>query len=310
MLMLFCKSTATWHWSGWTGKMQNLCASRKHSPACRFYRTKKWLYCAPPSANKKFVEEAEKLLGDLPETTDVIVVEPKLDKRLGYYKYLKKETTFHDFSQLDGNGLVKWLSDTAKEQKGSLSPADARYLVERVGANQQVLANELEKLLIYAAGHSEQSEESRSFTNVQDDKKVTTKITRADIDLLTEPAPQSTIFQLLEASFAGNAKRAMQLYQEQRALKVEPPQIVAMLAWQLHVLAVIKTAGEKNSNEIAKEARISPFVVQKSASIARKLSLTDLKKLIADLLKIDVRSKRENIDPDEALQHYLLSLAI
>jgi DNA polymerase III delta subunit len=135
------------------------------------------------------------------------------------------------------------------------------------------------------------------------------KITRQTIDLLTEPTPQSTIFQLLEAAFAGNSRRAMQLYAEQRALKVEPSQIVAMLAWQLHVLAIIKTAGERGVDTIANEAKLNPFVVRKSQSIARNLSLARLKKLVSELLKIDVASKRTSIDPDEALQHYLLALA-
>lgn len=251
-----------------------------------FLANKKMVVLRAPSANKRFVEEAEKLLAYIPETTDVIIVEPKLDKRLSYYKYLKKSTDFHEFSQLDVNGLAAWLVQAAKERGGTLSSSDARYLVERVGANQQLLANELEKLLIHDP-----------------------KVTRQAIDGLTEATPQSTIFQLLEAAFAGNTKRALQLYQEQRALKVEPPQITAMLAWQLHVLAIIKTAGDRSPAEIAKEARLSPFVVQKSATIALKMSLSELKKLIADLLKIDVRSKRESIDPDEALQHYLLSLA-
>ena len=251
-----------------------------------FLSNKKMVVLRSPSASKKFLEEAEKLLAEVPETTDVVIVEPKLDKRLSYYKYLKKSTDFQEFPQLDVNGLAQWLVSTAKEQRGSISPSDARYLVERVGTNQQMLSNELEKLLINDL-----------------------KVSRQAIDVLTEPTPQSTIFQLLEAAFAGNDKRAMELYKEQRALKVEPPQIVAMLAWQLHVLAVIKTAGDRSPNDIAREARLSPFVVQKSAGIARKLSLAELKKLIVDLLKIDVRSKRESIDTDEALQHYLLSLA-
>ncbi|HXR50083.1 MAG TPA: DNA polymerase III subunit delta, partial [Verrucomicrobiae bacterium] len=205
---------------------------------------------------------------------------------LSYHRFLKKATGFREFPELDQNGLARWLTDMAKERNGSLSPGDARYLVERVGANQQLLANELEKLLLYNA-----------------------KITRETIDLLTDPTPQSTIFQLLEAAFVGNKRRALELYAEQRALKVELPQIIAMLTWQLHILVIIKTAGDRSADDIAKEAKLNPFVIRKSEGIARNLTLAQLKQLIADLLKIDVRSKRESIDPDEALQHYLLNLS-
>lgn len=276
-----------------------------------FMTAKKLVILRAPGTNKTFIEQAEQLLNDLPDTTDVIIVEPKLDKRLGYYKFLRKHTDFRDFPELDSGGLVRWLSEAAKAQGGAISPVDARYLVERVGTNQQLLSNELDKLLLYEP-----------------------QVSRRTIDVLTDAAPQSTVFQLLEAAFAGRRERALELYAQQRAQRVEPAQIIAMLAWQLHVLAIIKTAsltttqasdratgdhptGQSNSHglatrstdQIAREAKLNPYVVSKSQGIARHLTLPQLKKLINDLLAIDLKTKRTSLDPDEALQHYLLILA-
>lgn len=251
-----------------------------------FLAAKKLVVLRQPGTNKQFADEAEQLLNDLPETTDVILVEPKLDKRLVYFKFLKNNTEFIEFPELDPSGLARFLVDSAKQQGGSLSQSDARYLVDRVGPNQQLLSNELDKLLLYNKA-----------------------ITRQTIDLLTDPTPQSTIFQLLEAAFAGQAQKALDIYAEQRAMKVEPQQIIAMLAWQLHVLSVIKTAGDRPAGQIASEARISPYVLGKSQGIANDLSLQELKRLVADLLEIDTESKSTNIDTDEALQLYLLKLS-
>lgn len=251
-----------------------------------FLSARKMVLLRSPSSNKQFVEQFEQLIGDMPDTTDLVLVEPKLDKRTAYYKQLKKLTDFKEFAELDGAALARWLADTAKQAGGKLSLPDATYLVERIGPNQQLLSNELDKLLLYDSN-----------------------VTRRTIDLLTEPAPQSTIFQLLEAAFAGRSERALKLYGEQRAQKVEPQQIIAMLAWQLHVLAVIKAAGDRPADEIAKDARLNPFVVRKSQGIARDLSLGEVKRLVADLIKIDVSSKRTAIDLDEALQNYLLQLS-
>lgn len=251
-----------------------------------FLASKKLVLLRAPSAQKKFVEGAEQLLADLPETNDVVIIEPKLDKRLAYYKFLKRSADFTEYSQPDENVLAAWLQRAAKEQGGSISSNHARYLIERAGANQQLLSNELEKLLLHEA-----------------------KITRQTIDFLIEATPQSTILQLLEAAFAGNIGEALKLYAEQRALKVEPQQIIAMLAWQLHVLAVIKTAGNRSPEVIAKDAKINPFVVRKSQNTARRLSLARLKSLIYDLLQIDTRSKRSALDLDEALQQYLINLS-
>lgn len=251
-----------------------------------FLASRKLVVLRAPSANKVFIEQAEKLLTGLPETTDLIVYEPKLDKRSVYYKLLKKVTQYQEFNELDENTLVKWLADEAKQAGGSLNTNDARYLIDRLGTDQQLVVNELQKLLTYEPN-----------------------ITRQQIDLLTEPTPQSTIFQLLDAAFAGQQKRMMELYKEQRAARVEPQQIIAMLAWQLHVLALVKTAGDKSEADVATEARLNPFVVRKSRGITNRLSLAALKDLIHHLAQLDKDLKTKSIDADDAVQAYLLSLS-
>lgn len=268
------------------GEEVELAKIRESLTALPFLASKKMVVLRAPSTNKQFVEQAEQILGEVTETNDVVLVEPKLDKRTAYYKYLQKQTDFREFPELDPHGLASWLVKEAGARKGSLSVADARYLVERIGPNQQLLSSELEKLLLYDS-----------------------KIDRRTIDLLTEPAPQSTIFQLLEAAFAGQTQRALRLYADQRAQKVEPAQIIAMLAWQLHVLAVVKAAGDRPAETIARDAKLNPFVVRKSQVIARQLTMTQLKRLVHDLLKIDIAMKRTAIDADEALEHYLLTLS-
>lgn len=251
-----------------------------------FLASKKLVVLRNPSANKQFVENFEKLLSELPEATDVLIVESKLDKRLVYYKYLKKHTEYQEYNELDEYGLSKWLVDAAKEQGGQLSQGDARYLVERTGINQQLLGNELSKLVAYDP-----------------------KISRSTIELLVEANPQSTIFELLDAAFAGKTKRAMELYAQRRKLKVEPQQILAMISWQLHVLALVKAAGERDANTIAKEAKLNPFVVRKSQGVADRLTLLELKQLVANVLRLDVDLKSKSISPDDALKNLLLTIS-
>jgi DNA polymerase-3 subunit delta len=239
-----------------------------------------------PSSHKTFSEDFEKLAKQVPETTEIVIIEPKLDKRTSYYKNLKKNTNFIQFDELDETALTQWLTKEAVEKQGKITSADARYLIQRVGTNQQLLTNELEKLIIY---------------NPQ--------ISRASIELLTEPSPQSSVFDLLEAAFAGNKKKALQLYHEQRQQKVEPLMIMGMLTWQLHVLAIVQTAGERSVSEIASEAKVNPFVVRKSQQIARNLNRSRLKELVKNLLELDVKLKSQSINADDAVSQYILDLA-
>ncbi len=250
-----------------------------------FLAAKKLVVLRAGGANKQFAENAERLLRELSETTDLVLVEPKLDKRLAYYKLLKKVTDYEEFNELDGAGLARWLVSEAKLQNGELTQPDANLLVNRVGVNQQLLSSELAKLLLYNK-----------------------KINKESILLLTEQTPLSTIFDLLDASLNGRTKQALELYEEQRQQKIEPVQIIALLAWQLHVLALIKTAGDRDVQAIASQAKINPFVVRKSMAIASKLTLNQLKALVSEVRTLDLRLKSESIDPDEAMRHLLLQM--
>lgn len=250
-----------------------------------FLSARKLVVLREPGKQKLFAEQIADLLEGVAETTDVILYEPKLDKRGTYYKTLKKATDFREFGDMDAAGLAQWASGYAQEQGGTLGAADARLLVDRIGPNQQMLESELDKLLAYDA-----------------------HITRAIIELLTERTPQSTVFELLDAAFAGKADRAFELYREQRALKVEPQAIIAMLAWQLHALALVKSAGSRPADEIARTAKLNPYVVRKTQALTRQLSLERIKMLVQELLDLDMRLKRTSVDADDALQLYLLRL--
>lgn len=237
------------------------------------------------SVQKELAEDLASLLSTVAGSTDLIIVEPSLDKRTSYYKQLQKLTDFRLLDQLAPNQLASWLVEQAKLQQASLGSSDARYLVERIGNDQMRLSSELRKLIDYLP-----------------------KISRQTIDLMTDPTPQSSTFDLLAAALAGDATKTLQLYSQQRQQKVEPLAILALLGWQLHILAIIKTAGDRSAAQIASQAKLNPYVVSKSQSVARQISLATLKSWVEQAAKLDIKLKRQTIDADEALQQYLLSL--
>ncbi len=255
------------------------------STSLPFLVNEKMVVLRNPAANKQFLDNFEDLMKQIPDTTKLVIVEPKLDKRQSYYKFLQKNTDFLTFNEVESNNLPSWSAEYAKKLNGVLSTADARYLIDRIGSNQMQLANEIDKLTLYDPS-----------------------ITRKTIDLLTEESPQSTIFNLLEAAFSGNTKQAIAYYEDQRAQKVEPQQILAMIAWQLHILAVVKVAGNRSDTEIAKQAKLNPYVVSKARKIVNKLSKKEIQELINELLIIDIKSKSSRLNIDLALQNYLIKL--
>lgn len=250
-----------------------------------FLASRKMVVVRNGSANKNLSGQIEQIIDSAGDTTDIIFYEPAPDKRSSYFKVLKSRTQLEEFNDLDARGLAKWLVEEAKKLGGTLSQADAAYLVDRVGLNQQLLVSELDKLI----------------TNDP-------KITRANIDLLTEKTPQSKVFDLLDAAFAGDKERALELYADQRAQKVEPQAIMAMIAWQLKLLALAKLGGSKNPQQIAKDASLSPYPVMKAQNLARKIDDNKLRQMVAEALEIDEKGKTKTIDLDEALKTYIITL--
>jgi DNA polymerase-3 subunit delta len=250
-----------------------------------FLAERRMIILLDASQNKVLAETIEQLLNAVAETTDLVIDERKFDKRMSLYKTLKKRTDFKEFNELDERGLAAWLVSEARSRGGELKQSDAVYLVQRAGLNQMGLSNELDKLITYEP-----------------------KIERKNIDLLIEPLPQSSVFDLLDAAFAGDRKRAMELYQEQRKQQVEPQAIMGMLAWQLHILAVVKFNEKTPVDELARAAKINPYVVRKTQNLTHHLTQAEVRDLISRALELDVRLKSENIDADDAVQHFLLTI--
>ncbi len=250
-----------------------------------FLAAKKLVVLDEPSSNKEFQEKYELLLKNLPDTTEVIINEPKFDKRSSYYKSLKKLDEYEEFRELEPSAVVRWAQEYVKKWEATIEPAAAQELVRRAGTDQLRLANELDKLSMY-------------------DKNITI----AAVKELTLQTPSSTIFELIDAGFSGNKERALQLYEEQRALQVEPIQIVAMFVWQLHILALVKTANTTDANEIASNAKVNPYVIQKTHRIARQVAFPELKEAVSRLRSIDEKMKSTKIDADDALKAFIISL--
>lgn len=234
------------------------------------------------SVAKSLADDIDKIINATSDTTDLIIDEPKFDKRLSLYKTLKRKAEFREFNEFDERQLANWLVAEAKQRQATISLADARYLISRVGSNQLMLDSELEKLINYNPS-----------------------ITKESINLLVYPTPSSSIFDLLEAVFTGNKRRAIELYEDQRRQLVEPQEIMGMIIWQLHILAVVKF---NSSADIASKSKINPYVVQKTSRITSRLSESQVKRLVKSATELDYRLKSSAIDADDAVQHFLLTI--
>ncbi|MGH7234548.1 MAG: DNA polymerase III subunit delta, partial [Candidatus Saccharimonadales bacterium] len=237
--------------------------------------------------SQKFIDWLELQTKD-DQQTEVLIINPNLDGRSKIYKELKAKTDFREYLPLKEPQLSQWVLKQVNEAGGSIETSMANYLVELVGPDQQRLASEIEKLLLYEP-----------------------KITRSSIDLLVEPGIDSTTFQLADAAFARNDPvKALRLYQEQRKQRIEPVIIIGSLAWQLHLIALVKSADANSTAEqIANESGFNAWPVSRAMRLSASISHQDLVRAVDKLALIDSKSKSApGYNIDDALQYYLLSI--
>jgi DNA polymerase-3 subunit delta len=250
-----------------------------------FLSPKKLIIVNNPSANKELADLVPELIDRIPTDNDVLFVDPRIDKRTTLFTFLKKQTALTDFAELDNNALSQWLVSRAKELGFSLDRATALHLIQRVGSNQLQLDQEIKKLGLYNQ-----------------------TITKETVELLTEPTPQSKIFDLLDAFLSSSPKRTIELYRDQRAQRVEPVYILSMLVWQLYNVALAVHANPRTEQTLVSSG-MSPYTARNVLRLSASVSKQAIRRIVNDLVEVDRRIKT-SADADHALELFLLKRTI
>ena len=238
------------------------------------------------STNKDITAKIDTLLDRIADTTDVLFIESTIDNRSVWSKTLKERAdVVTQYELLNIEATTNWVIDQVSQLGGNITHSNAQLLVDRVGNNQQLLKNELKKLLL-----------------------VSSEISAETIAEMTHITPQSSVFAMLDALMQGKLNQASKLYYEQRTQGMEPQAILGMLAWQLHILAIIVASGNESAEAIAKRAKLNVFVVRKNLVHAKKLP----KKTVVDLLDAaiasDMRIKTGKAKPDAEVHALLVQI--
>lgn len=250
-----------------------------------FLVSKKLVLIRHVYASKESVAYIEQTLDSIPSEVDVLLVDPKADKRTRLYKTLLSSGSVNEHRALKTAGLVRWASAYAQEFGAELSDVNAEKLIRRVGEDQALLASEIQKL-------------SPLMT-----------IDATSIELLTEQGLQQSVFDLLEYIFTGNSSKALQLFDDLHRAGTDVNEVMGLVAWQLHVLLLVKYAKASKDSEIMAETGLSPYVVSKASRVVRTMSTYTLNKVLQTVLETDFAIKTGKAEANGALKVLILELA-
>lgn len=234
------------------------------------------------SETDKYQEFAECLTG-LPPTTDLILVDTEVKGTNPLFKAISGQAQVKTFSPLKEGQLAGWVQKRVKEQGGAISPRAATLLARLIGSDLWTMANEADKLVLYASGRS---------------------IEEADIDELVSYSQQANIFHLVDAIIAMKTEQAERLLQRMLESGAAPAYLMTMITRQFQL--IIRAGSLKKQKLSLKEIQSrmgipNDFVVRKALEQGSRYSFPRLKEIYHQLLESDMSVKTGKTEAELAL---------
>ncbi|MGI5894517.1 MAG: DNA polymerase III subunit delta [Candidatus Merdivicinus sp.] len=256
-----------------------------------------------PNLEKMKKDDFDALLGMVqdPNPTTVFIIyvsafelNPKKMSRVKKFAdAVSKSGVTVDFAPRTQSDLVKFIK--AKLQKSGVrieTPA-ASFLIERCGSSLDILDAETEKL----AAYREEGE-----------------ISRADIEAVTHPSLEASVFDLSKWIIQKNATRAFAILEDLFTLRQEPIAILAVLNSAFLDLYRAKAAllASKTEADVAAlypaAYRGKEFRIRNAFRDAGRISILTLRECLSILAEADVQLKSQRCEPQAVAEQVTAAL--
>lgn len=227
----------------------------------------------------------------IPEGTIYIFVESAVDKRNGCFKASVKSQDCQPvlFETLKERDLMTWIGARLRRAGKMMRRQAWEDFHTRTGSSMDLMDTEFEKLMSYVGDREE--------------------ITVEDVDTICAGQAESRIFDMISAISEKNADKVMSYYQGLLESKEDPLGILALIERQFRQLLLAKEmdAQHYDNAAIAKTSGMPSFYVNRNLNLARRFTISDMKKLLKDAADLEERAKSGRINPRLAVEVLMLS---
>lgn len=197
---------------------------------------------------------------------NLILIEIKPDGRSKIIKQAKKEGWLEEFKLPEKpHEAAKLLEVEAKKLGLKLAPNVAKMIVERVGVELWAGFLAFEKLSVLG-------------------DTITTEV----VEKYIPPSLEVSAFKVSDDLFVGKSKEVAQAIDEMDRTSVNCYQFFGLIISQATNLLMIKLLGREQAGT---QLKLHPFVVEKLASVARRLDLEQIRQIIDILSDTDLKLK-------------------
>lgn len=199
----------------------------------------------------------------------LLFVEPKLDKRTAGAKQLLSSADVKEFTQLKGAALSQWVAAYAQEHGLTFGAGAAALLMEFIGEDQDMIAQEIRKLSVAFSGKS---------------------VTKADIEQMIIPTDEGVIWKISDLLSSGSKAEALSFARRLLDRGGDAYGLWAILLNMLKNLVAVSAAmqaGHSQGKDIADASGVHVFAVRSLQSHARRAKSKELQAFVRWAAKTD-----------------------
>ncbi|MDT8415088.1 MAG: DNA polymerase III subunit delta [Flavobacteriaceae bacterium] len=210
----------------------------------------------------------------MPSTLLVLLYKYKtLDKRKKLYKTIQKNGVLFESKRLYENQVGTWIQSFLHQKGYEITPKATAMLIEFLGTELTLVANELNKL----------------FLSVTDEKKISPEIIESHIGL----SKDFNNFELRKAIGERNYKKAAQIVRYFIQSPKEHPIVVSVGLLFSFFSQLLQYHGleDKSAKQVAAVLKINPYFVSEYQLASKNYTMKQASHVISVLRDIDLKSK-------------------
>lgn len=216
-------------------------------------------------------EEVDALLVAIHPDCVVLFCDPRPDKRLQGVKALLQTAAVKEFTPLAGKSLRTWLQDEARGAGAEMDGPAAEALLEMVGPDQDMLAQEVRKLALHAQSGA---------------------ISREAVDLLAVPSAEREIWTLTSLLSRGDRAGALRYSRALLRGGEDAFSLWNVLLWYVRSFAAVAIAASDGHRNPAKAAAAAGVPFPTARTVFALAQSADLR-AVRSLVDWAVRADRE-----------------
>lgn len=225
----------------------------------------------------------------LPESTVLVLVEDEMDSNSPIFKLIATKAEVRNFPLVKGAQLKTWVQRHVKEEGGTISLGAVDLLAKLVGSNLWVMKNEINKLVLFAAGR---------------------RIEEGDVTAVVSLAQEASVFAMVDAILEFKVGVAEQLLQRLLQEGDNPSHLLTMLSRQAQFLVRIREMKSQRlpQAEMQRRLGLADFAWRKALEQAERYPLARVKQIYPRLLATDLSIKTGTYDGELALNILIAEL--